>query len=81
MASQDHLSRLQLLSSLKGNSAVLPDMQALLYDWPQHVNPEIDRLHKDVEKYLDTYIILLPLSSCRSLAASGSFHLVAGFGK
>jgi hypothetical protein len=81
MASQNDISRLQLLSSLKGNSVVLPDMQALLRDWPQHVNPEIDRLHKDVEKYLETYIIPVQLSSCRSLSAPGSFQLAVGFGK
>jgi hypothetical protein len=57
MASQNELSRPELLSSLVGSSAVLPDMQTLLRDWPRSVNPEIDRLHKDVEKYLEMYTL------------------------
>ncbi len=59
MAPLPELPRERLLSSLKGNSAILPDMQALLRDWPRNVNPELDRLHRDVEKYLETYVILV----------------------
>lgn len=59
MTSRNELPRERLLSSLKGNSVVLPDMQALLRDWPQYVNPEIETLHTDVEKYLEMYTILI----------------------
>lgn len=75
MASQNELSRPELLSSLVGSSAVLPDMQTLLRDWPRSVNPEIDRLHKDVEKYLEMYTLpsieWLPLTLCSSLFPPG----------
>ena len=59
MASLHVLSRERLLSSMKGKSAVLPDMQALLRDWPRNVNPELGRLHRDVEKYLETCVVLM----------------------
>lgn len=59
MTSLHLLSRERLLSSLKGKSAILPDMLAVLRDWPRTVNPELGKFHRDVEKYLETCVVLV----------------------
>lgn len=59
MLSQNQLSRMQILSSLKGASAVIPNIQALLGGWPHRLNPEIERLHEEVDKYLETQVALV----------------------
>lgn len=35
---------------------MIPDMHALLRDWPHCLNPEVNRLHDDVDKYLETSV-------------------------
>jgi hypothetical protein len=59
MVSLKNLPREQLLPSLKGKSFVVPDMQALLCDWPQLVNPHLETLYGDVEKYIEMCAIFI----------------------
>ena len=44
--------REQLLQSLRGRKLRIPDLQALVRQWPQYVNPELDRLRADVDQRL-----------------------------
>lgn len=53
MAPNADSSRQQLLNSLQGGSLYIPDLQALLEHWPQYVNPELERLRKDVAERLE----------------------------
>ena len=48
----DTLSRQQLLMSLRGHTLKIPNLQVLFNHWPQHVNPELDRLRADVDERL-----------------------------
>ena len=52
MAPYAESSRQQLLNSLQGCSLYIPDLQSLLEHWPQYVNPELERLQKDVAERL-----------------------------
>jgi hypothetical protein len=45
--------RQKLLTDLQGCTVVIPDLQDLFKNWPQGVNPEVGRLHDDVEKKLE----------------------------
>lgn len=55
MTSNPEASRQELLSSLKGRSLYIPNLQALLDHWPQYVNPQVHDLQKDVDERLQTY--------------------------
>lgn len=57
MESNTESSRQQLLKSLQGRSLHIPDLQALLDDWPQYVNPEVGRLREDVDERLQRYVM------------------------
>lgn len=46
-------SRSVVLSALKGQRVRVPDLQALLQDWPQYTNPYYERLKTDVDAKLD----------------------------
>lgn len=46
-------TRLELLSSVRGNTLVFPDLWQYCSHWPQAVNPGIDQLRKDVSDWLD----------------------------
>ena len=78
-------TREELLKSLRGRTLSVPDLQALLSKWPQDINPELDRLRKDVDEMLQECV----LSNCTlwlSLLANlptykGSFPKVKGFAK
>ena len=45
--------RQKLLNSLQGCNLYIPDLQALLEHWPQYVNPELERLRKDIAERLE----------------------------
>ena len=53
MAPNAECSRQQLVNSLQGCNLYIPDLQALLEHWPQYVNPEVERLRKDVAERLE----------------------------
>lgn len=47
------VSREKLLSSIRGQSMTLPDIEDLIHHWPQSVHPELDRLYADIDIYLE----------------------------
>lgn len=77
MLSQNQLSRMQILSSLKGASAVIPNIQALLGGWPHRLNPEIERLHEEVDKYLET--LFPPGKRLRKMKALNAAHFASSW--
>jgi hypothetical protein len=46
-------SREKLLTTLRGRSFVIPDLQQIFGHWPQDVHPELGRLAEDVKQRLD----------------------------
>ena len=62
MAPDAIISRQQLLGSLQGCSLYIPDLQALLEHWPQYVNPELERLQKEVIERLERCELRFPPS-------------------
>lgn len=48
-----------ILTSLRGQSIVLPDLNAILDGWPREINRHYDQLHSDVNNWLDRYDSLL----------------------
>lgn len=44
------MDREEILSALRGQSLHIPDLQALLSDWPQYVSPELGRLRGECDK-------------------------------
>ncbi|KAL1640472.1 hypothetical protein SLS58_006971 [Diplodia intermedia] len=49
-------TRLELLSEVRGQTLVLPDLWQYCSHWPQAVNPGLDRLRQDVNDWLDSAI-------------------------
>ncbi|KAH6662813.1 isoprenoid synthase domain-containing protein [Halenospora varia] len=49
-----HNTRQKLLASLQGCSVTIPDLQGLFRQWPQAVNPEVERLRIDVDQKLES---------------------------
>lgn len=62
MTTDSVLSRQQLLESLQNRTLVVPDLQAVLEEWPQYIHPELDRLRGDLEKRLPEYLSLFFLA-------------------
>ena len=55
---------ISILRALRGQSIVLPDLNAILDGWPREVNPNLDRLRRDLDEWLDRYDIKkLPLKA------------------
>ena len=52
MAPTSETARQRLLSSLRGQTLVLPDICKFLEHWPQYINPEIERLREEVDDRL-----------------------------
>lgn len=48
-------AREELVASLEGQKALIPDLRPLLSHWPQKANPHEERLEKDVDAYLHKY--------------------------
>lgn len=46
-------SRSDILTALKGKHVRVPDLQALLQEWPQYTNPYLQRLQGDVDAKLE----------------------------
>ncbi|KAL9617238.1 MAG: hypothetical protein Q9160_007966 [Pyrenula sp. 1 TL-2023] len=46
-------AREELMASLEGQKALIPDLRPLLSHWPQKANPQENRLEKDVDAYLN----------------------------
>lgn len=44
-----------ILAELRGQSIVLPDLNAIFLGWPKDVNPGLDRLRVDVDEWLTRY--------------------------
>jgi hypothetical protein len=57
MASYTETPRQQLLKSLRGRSIHIPDLQALLAQWPQDVNTQLEHLKKDVDEKLQRCVL------------------------
>lgn len=56
---------ISIITALRGQSVVLPDLNAVLDGWPREVNQGLDRLRRDVGDWLDRYdtnILLLKAS-------------------
>ncbi|KAL0264969.1 hypothetical protein SLS55_000924 [Diplodia seriata] len=49
-------TRQELLSEVRGQTLVLPDLWQYCSHWPQAVNPGLDRLRQDVNDWLDSAI-------------------------
>jgi len=50
----DHQAeRTRLLSALRGQTIRIPDLAVLFNGWPTKTNPELDRLRRDVRKWLN----------------------------
>ena len=45
--------RQDLVGELRGQTVHVPDLHDILPDWPHAINPEIERLRRDVEARLD----------------------------
>ena len=45
--------RSDLIEALKGQTVHVPDLHKYMPDWPHGVNPEVERLRKDVDDRLD----------------------------
>ncbi len=46
-----------ILTALRGQSILLPDLNAILGGWPREINQNLDQLRRDVEEWLDRYDI------------------------
>lgn len=46
----------QLLKSLRGRKLDIPDLQDLFRDWPQCVNPEVERLRSAVNESHERFV-------------------------
>lgn len=49
-----------ILAELRGQSIVLPDLNAIFESWPKQVNASLDRLRHDVDEWLDRFNALFP---------------------
>ena len=45
----------KIITELRGQSIVLPDLNAILGSWPRGVNRELARLRREVDEWLDRY--------------------------
>ena len=50
----------KILTELRGQSIILPDLNAILGSWPREVHQDLGRLRCDVNEWLDRYDILKP---------------------
>ena len=48
---------ISILTSLRGQSIILPELNAMLDGWPREVNQGLDQLRRDVDEWLDRYNI------------------------
>ncbi|CAG8949918.1 hypothetical protein HYFRA_00004248 [Hymenoscyphus fraxineus] len=46
-------TRQKLLASLQGATVTIPNLRGLFNNWPQDVNPEVERLDEDVQRKLE----------------------------
>lgn len=44
-----------ILSALRGQSVVLPDLNAIFDGWPREISRHYDQLHRDLDDWLDRY--------------------------
>lgn len=59
-----------IIAELRGQSIVLPDLNAIFGNWPKQVNANLDRLRHDVDEWLDRYSTIFPHPSknmCRMI--------------
>lgn len=49
-------SRSEILAALKGQKVRVPDLQALLKEWPQHTSPHLEQLRIDVDAKLEEFV-------------------------
>ena len=52
MASEPSVS---ILTELRGQSIILPDLSSIFHDWPKEVNPALGQLRRDVDEWLDRH--------------------------
>jgi len=51
---KDHQTeRTRLLTALRGQTIRIPDLAVLFNGWPTKTNPKLDRLRRDVRKWLN----------------------------
>ena len=51
-----------IVAELKGQSVVIPDLNAILDGWPRQVSQDIDRLRGDVNEWLTRYCTFVLIS-------------------
>ncbi len=64
---------ISILESLRGQSIILPELNAMLDGWPREVNQGLDQLRRDVDEWLDRYNIRILM-----LKASTDIVLILG---
>ena len=47
-----------ILTALHGQSVVIRDLNAIFDGWPREVNQDIDRLRRDVDEWLERYVLV-----------------------
>ena len=47
-----------ILTTLHGQSVVIGDLNAIFDGWPREVNQYIDRLRRDVDEWLERYVLV-----------------------
>lgn len=55
----DSGTREELVASLRGSRVTIPDLKFLMRHWPQGVHPDLERLEKDVQARLESFVGLL----------------------
>ncbi|KAL1877797.1 hypothetical protein Plec18167_004766 [Paecilomyces lecythidis] len=47
--------RKRLVRSLRGKTFIIPDLESIFHHWPYAVNPEVDRLKKELNQRMEQY--------------------------
>lgn len=64
-----------IIAELRGQSIVLPNLNAMFESWPKQVNTNLDRLRHDVDGWLDRYRAPHFSSSCEHTPNDPNIHL------
>ena len=55
------MSRTEALSSIRGKTALIPDIKQQFPAWPDAVNVHCEQLRKDINGWIDEYVLTSPL--------------------
>ena len=56
------MSRTEALSSIRGKTAIIPDIKQQFPAWPEAVNMHFEQLRKDINGWIDEYVSCLSVS-------------------